>query len=86
MKISEITEAPYKGNIGIAEVMRFYQVATAEQKAKFDELMSAGDNRAAWKLIQNVVGVKLQGAEFEKVNEDTARKIQQIVQIMQEKT
>jgi hypothetical protein len=86
MKISEITEAPYKGNIGIDEVMRFYQVATAEQKAEFDELMSAGDNRAAWQLIQDVVGVKLQGIEFEKVNEGTVRKIQQIVQIMQEKT
>jgi hypothetical protein len=86
MKISEITEAPYKGNIGIAEVMQFYQVATAEQKAEFDELMSAGDNSSAWQLIQDVVGVTLQGAEFEKVNEDAVSEIQQIVQIIQEKT
>jgi hypothetical protein len=70
MKISEITEAPYTGNIGITEVMQFYKIATPEERIKFDEYIDAGDTKSAWELIQQVTHTKLQGPEFESVLEN----------------
>lgn len=65
MKSSEfITELAYAGNIGIMELAKFHSTATPEQKVKFKQLMAAGKKAAVWKLVQSVVGVKLQGKEF----------------------
>jgi hypothetical protein len=56
-------EASYPGNIGIMEISLFYKMAKEEQKKLFKELIAKGKKGLAWKLVQDVVGVKLQGME-----------------------
>lgn len=58
-------EASYPGNIGAMEVMKFFQIADDKQKKLFKDLVAKGKKGLAWKLIQDTVGVKLQGKEFE---------------------
>jgi hypothetical protein len=58
-------EASYPGNIGMMEVMKFHQKATPEQKKEFKSHMANNKHGDAWKLIQDVSGVKLVGKEFE---------------------
>ena len=60
-----IQEASYAGNIGMMEVMKFHQKATPEQKKEFKSFMANNKHGDAWKLIQDVSGVKLVGKEFE---------------------
>lgn len=51
-----ITEAVYPGNIGIAEVTKFYMAATKEQKDQFKSLVAKKANEAAWDLVHKVIG------------------------------
>ena len=60
-----IEEAAYKGNIGAMEMMKFFQVATPEQKEKLKKLIADKNQSAAWKMIQDVTGMKLMGEEDE---------------------
>ena len=57
-------EASYPGNIGMMELAKFFQIANPEQKQLFKQLLEKGKKGLAWKLIQDIVGVKLQGKEF----------------------
>ena len=63
--MKKIQEAAYTGNIGMMEVMKFHQKATPEQKKQFKSHMANNKHGDAWKLIQDVSGVKLVGKEFE---------------------
>ena len=60
-----IDEAAYKGNIGAMEMMKFFQVATPAQKEKLKKLIADKNQSAAWKMIQDVTGMKLMGEEDE---------------------
>lgn len=55
----KIEEASYKGNIGMMEVFKFYEVATPEQKQQLKTLMNLKQYSLAWDLIQSVTGVTL---------------------------
>ena len=57
-------EASYPGNIGMMELAKFFSMADEEQKTMFKQLLERGKKGLAWKLVQDIVGVKLQGAEF----------------------
>ena len=57
-------EASYPGNIGMMELAKFFSTANDEQKLLFKQLLERGKKGLAWKLIQDIVGVKLQGKEF----------------------
>jgi hypothetical protein len=61
---SRTNEASYPGNIGIMELTKFFKIATPEQQDMFKKLVSTGEKKLAWFLIQRVTGVKLQGDEF----------------------
>ena len=65
MKDCSMSEAAYKGNIGAMETMKFFQVATPEQKQKLKKLIADKNQSAAWKMIQDVTGMKLMGEEDE---------------------
>lgn len=54
-----LTEASYRGNIGVMEMFKFYNVATDEQKAKMKQLIADKNNDEAWALLQKVLKVKL---------------------------
>ena len=60
--VVDVVEASYKGNIGMMEVFKFYEMATPEQKAQLKTLMKLKQTSAAWELIQSVTGVKLHTA------------------------
>ena len=60
-----IQEAAYKGNIGAMEMMKFFQVATPQEKEKLKKLIADKNQSAAWKMIQDVTGMKLMGEEDE---------------------
>lgn len=57
-------EASYPGNIGMMELAKFFQIADPKAKEQFKELLERGKKGLAWKLVQDIVGVKLQGDEF----------------------
>lgn len=55
----KLNEAAYAGNIGIMELIKFKQKASAEQKKQFDKHVADKKHKEAWKLVQDVTGVKL---------------------------
>lgn len=60
-----VGEASYPGNIGAMEVMKFFQIADEKKKQLFNDLVKKGKKGLAWKLVQDTVGVKLVGKEFD---------------------
>jgi hypothetical protein len=59
-----LTEASYEGNIGIAEITKFFMVASPEQKKKFKELSSSNKKKLTWDLVYQVIG----GPKLKKVH------------------
>jgi Spy/CpxP family protein refolding chaperone len=59
MKLEELREASYTGNIGMMEMFKFHQIATPEQKAQMKKLLADRQTERAWSLLQSVTGVKL---------------------------
>lgn len=59
--INYLLEISYEGNVGLHEMVKFFQVATPEEVKKFEDLMSVNDLPNAWELLQQVVGVRLKG-------------------------
>ena len=46
------------------ELAKFFQMAEPDEKDQFKKLLELGKKGLAWKLVQDIVGVKLQGDEF----------------------
>jgi hypothetical protein len=57
----KMKEAIYANNAGIMEVFKFFEKATDAEKQQFDNLVNAGNQNAALKLVEKVLGVKFQG-------------------------
>jgi hypothetical protein len=57
----KMKEAIYANNAGIMEVFKFFEKATDAEKQQFDDLVSTGNQNAALKLVEKVLGVKFQG-------------------------
>jgi hypothetical protein len=57
----QMKEAVYANNAGVMEVFQFFKVASDAQKDEFDRLLNSGNEKGAWSLVQNVIGVKLHG-------------------------
>jgi len=49
----------YPGNLGMMEMVKFYKVATPEQKQVMKSHLDRKELTQAWELLQNVTGVKL---------------------------
>jgi hypothetical protein len=65
-----MSEAAYAGNIGIMELIKFKQKADDKQKKQFDDHVKNKRNKEAWKLVQDVTGVKLHKSVMEEVKPD----------------
>ena len=63
-----LSEAAYKGNIGVMEVIKFRQKATPEQVKQFHTHIQNKEHDRAWKLVQHVTGVKLDKTAFKPVS------------------
>lgn len=59
-----VVEMGCEGNIGIMELAQYMQVTSETQKRELTELIKAGKNSEAWRLIQNVTGTELVGKQF----------------------
>jgi hypothetical protein len=66
----QLYEAAYAGNIGIMELIKFKQKATPDQKKKFDDHVKNKRNKDAWKMVQDVTGVKLHKSVNEGIKPD----------------
>jgi len=66
----QINEAAYVGNIGAMEMFKFFQKASEEQKKKLKTLIDGQKTKEAWKLVQDVTGVKLHKSVHEEVKPD----------------
>jgi predicted kinase len=64
--------ASYDGNIGVMELVKFFQVAPEDVAKKVKQLIDDKKNKQAWEIIQRVTGVKLKGDEFEFAESDFA--------------
>ena len=56
---TSIAEETYDGNIGVMEMFKFFDIATAEQKKQMRELIAAHKQDEAWALLQQVTGAEL---------------------------
>ena len=54
-----LDEASYEGNIGVMEMMKFFQIANEEQKTVLKALIKSNKKELAWDLIQKVTGIAL---------------------------
>jgi hypothetical protein len=52
----------YEGNIGMMEMMKFYKVATPEQKSLMKSYIDHKQYAKGWELLQETTGVKLHSA------------------------
>lgn len=64
MRLEDIVllEAPYKGNIGMMEMFKFFSHATAEEKNRMKKLLDAKKFDEAWEFLQEVTGMQLEPA------------------------
>lgn len=68
--VDYLTEASYVGNIGIMELVKFHKIASEKQKNLLQSLISKKNNKDAWKLVQDVTGVKLHKSVNEAISPD----------------
>lgn len=57
-------EASYAGNLGMMELIQFYDIASPKDKKLLDRLMNTKKWKEAWALVQKVTKTKLVGKEF----------------------
>ncbi len=60
IKEFNISELSYPGNLGAMEMMKFFDIASSEEKKEMDSILRSNDWKKFKKLILKVVGVKLQ--------------------------
>jgi len=65
--MEQITEAGYAGNIGIMELVKFQQKASPEQKKMLQSYIDKKKVKDAWKLVQDVTGMKLHKSVHEEL-------------------
>lgn len=58
-----VTELSYAGNLGVMELIHFYDLASKSQSAMLQNFIDAKKWKKAWALIQQVTKTKLAGME-----------------------
>jgi len=58
-RLATKTSAVYDGNLGMAEMFKFYSVATPSQERLMDKLLDSDREKDAWELLKKVTGVNL---------------------------
>jgi len=60
----DISEVAYDGNLGFHEMFQFYNKANDSQIDKLEDLIKRKKFKEAWRLVQQITGMKLKGKEF----------------------
>ena len=68
--LKQLDEAAYSGNIGVMELFKFHQKASQKQKDVLQSHIKNKKHKEAWKLVQDVTGVKLHKSVNEVVKPD----------------
>ena len=68
--LKQMNEATYQGNIGVMELFKFHQKASQKQKDVLQSHIKSKKHKEAWKLVQDVTGVKLHKSVNEVVKPD----------------
>jgi hypothetical protein len=68
--MEQLNETGYVGNIGIMELVKFQQKASPEQKKMLQSLINSKKAKEAWKLVQDVTGIKLHKSVHEGISPD----------------
>ena len=68
--LKQMNEATYQGNIGVMELFKFHQKASQKQKDVLQSHIKNKKHKEAWKLVQDVTGVKLHKSVNEEVKPD----------------
>ena len=68
--LKQMNEATYQGNIGVMELFKFHQKASQKQKDVLQSHIKSKKHKEAWKLVQDVTGVKLHKSVNEIVKPD----------------
>ena len=68
--MEQLSESGYIGNIGIMELVKFQQKASPEQKKMLKSLIDKDKTKEAWKLVQDVTGMKLHKSVHEGISPD----------------
>lgn len=68
--LKQMNEATYQGNIGVMELFKFHQKASQKQKDVLQSHIKNKKHKEAWKLVQDVTGVKLHKSVNEVVKPD----------------
>ena len=66
----QLDEATYAGNIGMMELVKFHTKASPKQKSMLQSHIKNKKHDEAWKLVQDVTGVKLHKSVNEVVKPD----------------
>ena len=66
-KEEHLPEASYAGNMGLVELMQFYDIAKPAEKKLLQKFMDSKQWKNAWRLVQKVTNTKLVGKQFEGV-------------------
>ena len=59
MKLSELFEMQYDGNVGVHEIFRFMSMANNDQKRLFNKLVKEKKTDELWDLIFQVTGMRI---------------------------
>lgn len=54
-----ITEASYKGNIGVMEMMKLYQKLTSKEIEELEEIIKEEDWKSYKKIVKKHLGIDL---------------------------
>ena len=68
--LKQLDEAAYSGNIGVMELFKFHQKASQKQKDVLQSHIKNKKHKEAWKLVQDVTGVKLHKNVSEAISPD----------------
>ena len=59
-----LLELSYEGNVGVIELVKFFDKGTPQQIRDFKKAVDSHQEKRAWQIVQNTLGVKLQGKQF----------------------
>ena len=68
--LEQLDEASYTGNIGVMELVKFHSKASRREKSMLQSHIKNKKHTQAWKLVQDVTGVKLHKSVNEVVKPD----------------
>lgn len=79
--VHQFDEASYPGNLGMMEMIKFFQIATPELKNLMKKLIAEKKNDEAWELLQKVLNVKLYEVDVDEAENRTtqAREISSVL-------